>query len=90
MIGNYDVTKLHYEGPGAVPGATGSGYGYSVRTEGFSLSNLLLLPQWQQQRQHRLGIPHYESICTMSPISHNDIHATHESRIVALTLLLMK
>lgn len=32
--GNYDITKLHYEGPGDVPGATvGEGYGYDVRTE---------------------------------------------------------
>ncbi|SRR6266404_3172347 len=30
--GNYDITKMHYEGPGAVPGAPGSGYGYDVRT----------------------------------------------------------
>lgn len=29
--GNYDVTKLHYEGPGNVPGATGGGYGYEAR-----------------------------------------------------------
>jgi len=34
FIGNYDITKLHYEGPGNVPGATGGGYGYGVRTEG--------------------------------------------------------
>jgi hypothetical protein len=32
--GNYDITKLHYDGPGAVPGAPGSGYGYDVRTNG--------------------------------------------------------
>lgn len=31
-IGNYDITKLHYEGPGAdVRGATAGGYGYDVR-----------------------------------------------------------
>lgn len=29
--GNYDVTKLHYDGPGDVPGATGGGYGYDAR-----------------------------------------------------------
>ncbi|KAG8948295.1 Proteasome subunit beta type-5 [Tulasnella sp. 424] len=32
FIGNYDVTKLHYEGPGDVPGATGGAYGYDIRT----------------------------------------------------------
>lgn len=32
--GNYDVHKLHFEGPGNVPGATGGGYGYDVRTSG--------------------------------------------------------
>lgn len=30
--GNYDVTKMHYEGPGDIPGAPGMGYGYEVRT----------------------------------------------------------
>jgi hypothetical protein len=30
--GNYDISKLHYDGPGAVPGAPGGGYGYDVRT----------------------------------------------------------
>ena len=34
MLGNYDITKMHYEGPGAVPGAPGGGYGYDVRTDG--------------------------------------------------------
>ncbi|KDQ18004.1 hypothetical protein BOTBODRAFT_104582 [Botryobasidium botryosum FD-172 SS1] len=34
FIGNYDVTTLHYEGPGNVPGAVPGGYGYDVRTEG--------------------------------------------------------
>lgn len=32
-IGNYDITKMHYDGPGQVPGAPGGGYGYDVRTE---------------------------------------------------------
>ncbi|KAG8912531.1 hypothetical protein FRC01_005061, partial [Tulasnella sp. 417] len=32
FIANYDVTKLHYEGPGDVPGATGGPYGYDIRT----------------------------------------------------------
>jgi 20S proteasome subunit beta 5 len=35
-IGNYDVTKMHYEGPGPVPGAPGHGYGYEVRTAGLT------------------------------------------------------
>lgn len=39
QIGNYDVTKLHYEGPGSIPGAPGGGYGYAVRTEGRSPSD---------------------------------------------------
>ena len=33
VAGNYDVTKMHYDGPGAVPGAPGGGYGYDVRTK---------------------------------------------------------
>jgi hypothetical protein len=32
--GNYDITKMHYDGPGAVPGAQGGGYGYDVRHDG--------------------------------------------------------
>ena len=32
-IGNYDITKMHYDGPGEVPGAPGGGYGYDTRTE---------------------------------------------------------
>ena len=32
QTGNYDVSKMHYEGPGDVPGSTGGGYGYDVRT----------------------------------------------------------
>lgn len=32
LAANYDVTKLHYEGPGDVPGATGGPYGYDIRT----------------------------------------------------------
>lgn len=32
LSGNYDITKLHYEGPGDVPGATGGAYGYDIRT----------------------------------------------------------
>lgn len=29
--GNYDVTKMHYDGPGDVPGAPAGGYGYKTR-----------------------------------------------------------
>ncbi|KAH7104004.1 proteasome-domain-containing protein [Auriculariales sp. MPI-PUGE-AT-0066] len=37
FIDNYDITKMHYDGPGAdVPGATAGGYGYDVRTAGQS------------------------------------------------------
>lgn len=32
--GNYDVSTMHYDGPGNVPGAPGGGYGYEVRVEG--------------------------------------------------------
>jgi len=32
--GNYDINKMHYDGPGDVPGAPGGGYGYDVRTGG--------------------------------------------------------
>jgi hypothetical protein len=34
--GNYDISKMHYEGPGDVPGAPGGGYGYAIRTQGKS------------------------------------------------------
>ncbi|KAJ1309586.1 hypothetical protein OPQ81_006359 [Rhizoctonia solani] len=33
FIDNYDVTKLHYDGPGQVPGAPAGGYGYDARTQ---------------------------------------------------------
>ncbi|CCF49354.1 hypothetical protein NDA11_006049 [Ustilago hordei] len=37
FIANYDVSKLHYDGPGDnVPGAPGGGYGWEVRTKGLS------------------------------------------------------
>ncbi|GAC77344.1 20S proteasome, regulatory subunit beta type PSMB5/PSMB8/PRE2 [Moesziomyces antarcticus T-34] len=37
FIDNYDVSKLHYDGPGDhVPGAPGGGYGWEVRTKGLS------------------------------------------------------
>lgn len=39
-IGNYDVTKMHYEGPGVgVAGAPEGGYGYETRTQGKSSSD---------------------------------------------------
>jgi 20S proteasome subunit beta 5 len=37
--GNYDISKMHYEGPGDVPGATGGGYGYDIRVKGKSSAN---------------------------------------------------
>jgi hypothetical protein len=37
--GNYDITKLHYEGPGDVAGSPGHGYGYDLRVEGHSSAN---------------------------------------------------
>lgn len=39
IIGNYDISKLHYDGPGDVPGAPGGGYGYDIRVEGLSSAN---------------------------------------------------
>lgn len=39
VIGNYDISKLHYDGPGDVPGAPGGGYGYDIRVEGLSSAN---------------------------------------------------
>jgi len=43
FIGNYDVTKLHYEGPGNVPGAPGHGYGYDVRTAGLTSASTAVM-----------------------------------------------
>lgn len=39
LPGNYDVSQMHYEGPGNVPGAPGGGYGYDLRVEGRSSAN---------------------------------------------------
>jgi 20S proteasome subunit beta 5 len=39
FIGNYDVSQLHYDGPGNVPGSAGHGYGYSIRVEGRTSAN---------------------------------------------------
>ncbi|KAF8891282.1 N-terminal nucleophile aminohydrolase [Infundibulicybe gibba] len=39
FIGNYDIAKMHYDGPGDVPGAPGGGYGYDIRVEGRSSTN---------------------------------------------------
>ncbi|KAJ6474892.1 20S proteasome subunit [Mycena sanguinolenta] len=36
FIGNYDISKLHYEGPGNILGADGTGYGYDIRVKGRS------------------------------------------------------
>ncbi|KAJ7172266.1 N-terminal nucleophile aminohydrolase [Mycena filopes] len=36
---NYDISKMHYEGPGDVPGGPGKGYGYDIRVEGRSSAN---------------------------------------------------
>lgn len=38
--GNYDISKMHYEGPGNVPGAPVGGYGYDIRVEGHSSVNI--------------------------------------------------
>ncbi|KAF8136428.1 20S proteasome subunit [Boletus edulis] len=37
FIGNYDITKLHYDGPGEAPG---NGYGYDIRVEGQTSTDL--------------------------------------------------
>jgi hypothetical protein len=37
--GNYDISKMHYEGPGNVPGASAGGYAYDIRVEGRSSAN---------------------------------------------------
>ena len=37
--GNYDISKMHYDGPGNVPGAPVGGYGYEIRVEGLSSAN---------------------------------------------------
>jgi hypothetical protein len=39
LEGNYDISKMHYDGPGNVPGAPGGGYGYDIRVEGRSSAN---------------------------------------------------
>ena len=39
FLGNYDVSKMHYDGPGNVPGAPAGGYGYDIRVEGLSSAN---------------------------------------------------
>ncbi|KAJ3541356.1 hypothetical protein NMY22_g3919 [Coprinellus aureogranulatus] len=39
FIGNYDINKLHYDGPGNVAGSPGHGYGYDIRVEGLSSAN---------------------------------------------------
>ncbi|EIN07174.1 N-terminal nucleophile aminohydrolase [Punctularia strigosozonata HHB-11173 SS5] len=39
FIGNFDVSQMHYEGAGDVPGSTHAAYGYDIRTEGKSSSD---------------------------------------------------
>lgn len=34
LVGNYDVTKLHYEGAGDAAGSDGKPYGYNMRIAG--------------------------------------------------------
>lgn len=36
LLGNYDVSKMHYEGPSGTPGG---GYAYETRVEGKSSAN---------------------------------------------------
>ncbi|KAJ7662585.1 20S proteasome subunit [Mycena polygramma] len=36
FIGNYDISTMHYEGPGDVAGASGEAYGYDIRVKGRS------------------------------------------------------
>lgn len=38
-LGNYDISKLHYDGPGDVAGSPGHGYGYNIRVEGRTSAN---------------------------------------------------
>ena len=40
LTGNYDVSELHYNGPGDVPGAPGGGYGYDIRVAGRTSTNV--------------------------------------------------
>lgn len=39
LPGNYDISQMHYEGPGDVPGHVGGGFGYDLRVEGLSSAN---------------------------------------------------
>lgn len=34
--GNFDIAKMHYDGPGNVPGSSGEAYSYAERTKGRS------------------------------------------------------
>ncbi|KAJ7032887.1 N-terminal nucleophile aminohydrolase [Mycena alexandri] len=36
FVGNYDISTMHYEGPGDVPGSLGAPYGYNIRVAGRS------------------------------------------------------
>ncbi|KAJ7477381.1 N-terminal nucleophile aminohydrolase [Mycena latifolia] len=39
FVGGYDISTMHYEGPGDVLGAQGGGYGYDLRVAGRSSAN---------------------------------------------------
>ncbi|KAF9246452.1 20S proteasome subunit [Melanogaster broomeanus] len=39
FIGNYDLTTLHYDGPGNAAGSPGHGYSYDIRVEGQTSAN---------------------------------------------------
>ena len=36
LSGNYDISEMHYNGPGNVPGASTGGYGYDIRVKDLS------------------------------------------------------
>ncbi|KAJ7909994.1 N-terminal nucleophile aminohydrolase [Mycena leptocephala] len=41
FVGNYDISTMHYEGPGDVPGSLGTAYGYDIRVAGRSSADSL-------------------------------------------------
>ncbi|KAJ7910024.1 20S proteasome subunit [Mycena leptocephala] len=41
FVGNYDISTMHYEGPGDVPGSLGAAYGYNIRVAGRSSADSL-------------------------------------------------
>ncbi|KAJ7743588.1 20S proteasome subunit [Mycena metata] len=44
FVGNYDISKMHYEGPGDVPGSLGTPYGYDIRVAGRSSADPPAVP----------------------------------------------